>query len=237
MDLQRATEDTFEVCLRNAETSAMFEALKKTDPPIDHLSRWRDDFQPLLERIASRPSRKSQAAECRNILIEGIEKRSLLWVLIGIDDADIREALVHTFFEDLALQGVHDMVQLVTKQYLYYLLDGIALTILHTQQFDSTIKIASFDTAYDAMCKISAEIMVKKVMASRIFGPETPAGQAYRHEVVESLERPLESIKRGFKENLCLLSPANPDNSLFLDFLNTYSKQLEAFKQLSSVSR
>ena len=237
MDLQRATEDTFEVCLRNAETSAMFEALKKTDPPIDHLSRWRDDFQPSLERIASRPSRKSQAAECRSILIEGTEKRSLLWVLIGIDDADIRAALVHTFFEDLALQGVRDMVQLVTKQYLYYLLDGVALTILHTQQFDSTIKIASFDTTYDAMCKVSTEIMVKKVMASRIFGPETPAGQAYRHEVVEPLEKPLESIKRGFRENLCLLSPANPDNSPFLDFLNTYSKQLEAFKQLSSVSR
>lgn len=237
MDLQRATEDTFEACLRNAETSAMFEALKKSDPPIDHLSRWRDDFQPSLESIASRPSRKSQAAECRNILVEGIEKRSVLWVLIGIDDADIREALVHTFFEDLALQGARNMVQLMAKQYLYYLLDGIALTILHTQQFDSTIKIASFDTTYDAMCKVSAEIMVKKVMASRISGPETPAGQAYRHEVVEPLERPLESIKGSFKENLCLLSPANPDNSQFLDFLNTYSKQLEVLKQLSAVSR
>lgn len=234
MDLQRATEDTFEVCLRNAETSAMFEALKKTDPPIDHRSRWRDDFQPSLERIASRPSRKSQAAGCRSILMEGIEKRSLLWVLIGIGDADVRESLVHTFFEDLALQGVSNMVRLVTKQYLYYLLDGIALTILHTQQFDSTIKIASFDTTYDAMCKISAEIMVKKVMTSRIFGPETPAGQAYRHEVVEPLERPLEEIKRGFRENLSLLSPATLDNSPFIDFLNTYSKQLEAFKPSAS---
>ena len=87
------------------------------------------------------------------------------------------------------------------------------------------------------MCKVSAEIMVKKVTASRMLGPETPARQAYRQEVVEPLERPLESIKRSFKENLSLLSPANPDNSPFLDFLNTYSKQLEAFKQLSSVSR
>ena len=185
LDLQRATEDTFEVCLRNAETSAMFEALKNSDPPIDHLSRWRDDFQTSLERIASRPSRRSQAAESRTILVEGIEKRSLLWVLIGIEDADVRKALVWTFFEDLALQGVLDLIRLVTKQYLYYLLDGIALTILHTQQFNSTIKIDSFDTSYDAMCKVSAEIMVKKVMASRIFGSETPAGQAYRSKIVD----------------------------------------------------
>ena len=87
------------------------------------------------------------------------------------------------------------------------------------------------------MCKVDAEIMVKKVMASRIFGPETPAGQAYQHEIVEPLETPLENIKRSFKENLYLLSPENPDNSPFLDFLNAYSKQLETFKQLSSVSR
>ena len=235
MDLQRATEDTFEVCLRNAETSAMFEALKNSDPPIDHLTRWRDDFQPSLERIASRPSRKSQAAECRKILVEGIEKRSLLWVLIGIHDADIREALVYTFFEDLALQGVPNVLQLVTQQYLYYLLDGIALTILHTQQFNSTIKIATFDTSYDAMCKVSAEIMVKKVMASRIFGPETPGGQAYRNTIVEPLEGRLKSIKRSFRENLSLLSPTNPDNSEFVDFLSTYSKQLDELKHARGV--
>lgn len=237
LDLQKATEDTFDLSLRNAENAAMFQALRDSDPQIDHPSRWWDEFQSLLERIASKPSRKGQAAECRKIILDHVEERSILWAFIVLDNTEIREELIETFFPDLAPESILNAVQLVTKQYLYYLLDGVALAILYTQQFNATVKIDSFDTTYDAMCKVGAEIMVKKVLASGIIGLETtnesPTSQVYRHEVVEPLEKPLEDIKRNFRENLFLLSPANPDSSQFLDFLNTYSKQLEAFKQLS----
>src|SRR5207247_593830 len=105
LDLQRATEDTYESCLHDSTTSAMFQALRDSTPPVDHHSRWRDEFQPLLERISTRPSRKSQAAECRKLILERIEKRSLLWVLMGIRDPDIREALINTLFPDIAPSG------------------------------------------------------------------------------------------------------------------------------------
>lgn len=241
VDLQRTTEDTFDLCLRSRDTQNhdMFQALMDAEPLIDHSARWRDDFQPILEQIASRPSRKSQAAECRKTLLERIENRSLLWALICIYDGEIREALIEAIFPDVAIQSSEiNSVQLLTKQYLYYLLDCVALTLVYTQQFNSTVRVDAFDTSYDAMCKMGAEIMTKKVLASGMAGMATPtvfsSDQAYLHEIVEPLEKPLEEIKRRFKGNLSLLSPEKPDNSHFLSFLNTYSKQLEVFKQVSS---
>ena len=238
IDLQRATEDTFDLCIRDTKVSGMFQALRNSDPAVDHSSRWRDDFQSVLERIASRATRKSQAAECRKIILESMEKRALLWALIEISDAEVQQALINVFFQQLAAQGVTNLVQLVVKQYLYYMLDGLALTLLYTQQFNSTVKIDSFDSHYDAMCKVDVEIMVKKVMLSGISGFDMPkssaTAKAYREQIVCPLEGPLENIKREFKENLFLLSPAAPDGSQFIAFLNKYSNQLEAFKRASA---
>jgi len=238
IDLQRATEDTFDLCIRDPKVSSMFQALRNSDPAVDHSSSWRDDLHPVLERIASRATRKSQAAECRKIILESMEKRALLWALIEISEAEVQQALINVFFQQLAAQAVTNLVQLVVKQYLYYMLDGLALTLLYAQQFNSTVKIDSFDSHYDAMCKVEAEIMIKKVMLSDTFGLEMPkssaTAKAYREQIVGPLEGPLGNIKREFKENLFLLSPATPDGSQFVAFLNRYSSQLEAFKRESA---
>ena len=235
LDLQRATEDTFDLCIRSSHVSGMFEALRNSDPSVDHSSRWRDGFQSVLETIASRPTRKSQAAECRKIILTSIEKRTLVSALLEISNAETKAALIPTFFPELASQGVSNLVQLIAQQYLYYLLDGLALTVLYTQQFNTTVKIDKFDTHYDAMCKVDAEFMVKKGLLNCPDKPEMLAlANAYTEHIVGPLEGSLESIMRDFKQNLYLLSPATPDGSQFIEFLSRYSNQVEAFKRAAA---
>jgi len=233
LDLQRVTEGVFDIVSRFPETLDMFQALKVSDPAVDHSARWSDEFKPALETIASRATRKSQATECRKIILEVTEKRALTWVVFQIHDAGVRDALMSMFFPQLADRGFPNLVQLLAQQYLYYIVDGAALTVVYTQQFNSTVNIEKFNKHYDAMCKVAAEIMVKKVMFADV--PSITA-KAYQEHIVHPLEGQLESIKREFKENLYLLSPMPPNSSRFLEFLNKYSKQLETFEQASSIS-
>jgi hypothetical protein len=167
-----------------------------------------------------------------------MEKRTLVWALLEINDPDTKQALIETFFPQLVSQGVSNLLPLIAQQYLYYLLDGLALTILYTQQFNSTVQIDKFDRQYDAMCKVDAEFMVKKVMLNCLPGAGAPemlaTANAYATHVVGPLESTLQSIMQDFKQNLSLLSPANPDASQFAEFLNKYSNQLEAFKRESA---
>lgn len=240
IDLQRVTEDLFEISIKNELCSELYSALRRGNPAVDHQARWRDDFQRILERIALKPTRKSQAAECRKIILDVTEKFSLFWAIFEMgnrdipEDKEIREALMMgIFFPESTEQDIPQNMRLGATQYFDYLVDLGVLAVLYTYQFNSTVKFDTFNTPYDLMCKTNAEILIKTVLtASR----SSVVAKAYQVAISQPLSQELEKVMGDFKENLCLLSPSAPDTRPFQDFLQTYSKQLDEFKISSSIS-
>jgi len=82
-DLHETTDQAFEIA---ATTSAsdMFDALKRSEPRIDHGRMWRNEFSPKLEIIAAEQTRRSQAAECRRLIAKASEEFALATALVGV---------------------------------------------------------------------------------------------------------------------------------------------------------
>ena len=234
IDLQRVTEDLFETCTKHKTISEYYKALKDGNPTVDHPARWRDDFQRFLERIASKPTRKSQAAECRKIMLDVTEKLSLLGMIFEMGDRDIQEiVLTGIFFPESIDQDISQNRRLGATQYFDCLVDAGAFAVLYTYQFNSTVTIDTFDTPYSLMCQTAAEILIKTMLtASR----SSVVANAYQAAISQPLSQKLREVMDDFKENLCRLSPSTPDTRPFQDFLQKYSTQIDEFKKTSSIN-
>ena len=234
IDLQRVTEDLFEISIKNEPCSELYSALRRGNPAVDHQARWKDNFQRILERIASKPTRKSQAAECRKFILELEEKASIFWAIFRTGDKDIQEILMtDIFFPESIDQDISQNMRLGATQYFDCVVDAGAFAVLYTYQFNSTVKIDTFDTPYRLMCQTDAEILIKTMLtASR----GSVVANAYQSAISQPLSQKLREIMGDFRENLCLLSPSSPDTRPFQDFLQTYSTQIDEFKKTSSIN-
>lgn len=147
-DLERVTEDLFEAQIKGIN-SDLYKALLEGNISVDHETEWRVNFVRILERIASRATRKSQAAECRKAILDVIETNSLLARIFATDEKETRETLMAcTFFPDSTERGRSGIMRLGATQYFYRLTDGGALAVLYHSQFNSALQYDSFATAY-----------------------------------------------------------------------------------------
>ena len=78
-DLHAATDQAFEIAATTKvhDVHDMFEALRRSEPGIEHGRMWRNDFSPKLEIIAAEQTRRSQAAECRRLIVKASEESAL----------------------------------------------------------------------------------------------------------------------------------------------------------------
>ena len=102
--LQMTTESIFDSTTSSPEFMRPFQALKDADTTVDHSARWRDQFRHTLERIASRATRKTQAQECRKVILETVERRAIAGKLLEIPTADLSLELVRRFLPQLTNQ-------------------------------------------------------------------------------------------------------------------------------------
>lgn len=225
-----ATENAFDYAANVPETINMFQSLKDSEPTVDHSARWRDKFQPALERIASRAARESQAQECRKIILKNTERTVLALKLIGIPSDVVPDELLHSFVPQLTGQGTLPTRKDLAQAYMFSIVDYGALRIIYHLQFKSKVRLEEFEKPYQTMCEVQADLMAMKSMCSAGWSH----ARAYQEYALGPLEARLANIKREFEENLYRLSPMPPDSSRFLAFLDKYSKQRDAFQQATA---
>ena len=137
------------------------------------------------------------------------------------------------FFPESIDQDISQNMRLGATQYFDCVVDAVALEVLYTYQFNSTVKIDTFDTPYRLMCQTAAEILIKTMLTT---SRGSVVSNAYQSAISQPLSQKLREIMGDFRENLCLLSPSAPDKRPFQDFIQTYSKQFDEFKKSSSIS-
>ena len=227
-DLHEATDHAFESSAKSL--SAMFEALRESETGIDHGRLWRNYFSQKLEMIAAEQTRQSQAAECRRLLLKTTEDHALADALIGA-----KQALVSRMFveEDVTVDMSDEKIQaLVAKDFIFHVVDKVALTVLYKVQFNSTLSLDDFDDEFSNMCKLSADFAWKEASHSLLSSANREREDGWDKfyvEVLHPASTELEPIKRRFKENLCLLSPRKPDAKAFHEFKDRWLKAMKPY--------
>lgn len=104
----------------------MFQALKESAPETDFNRMWRNDFSQKLEIIAAQQTRRSQAMECRSLLLKSTEELEQARALIG------QPLLSRMFFEENITSDMSDEMvgSMVAKFFILRAVDTVALGIL-----------------------------------------------------------------------------------------------------------
>jgi hypothetical protein len=226
-DLHEATDDVFETSASATGLPEMFQALRESEPGTDHGRLWRNDFSKKLEVIAAEQTRKSQAAECRRLLIKTTEEHALADALVGAN-----QPLVSCmFFEGDAIADMSDgsIQGLVAKQFIFRCVDKVALIMLYTQQFNSTLSLNDFNDDLTIMCKVWADLTWREAahaILSRGGGDREEGWDRFTLQVVRPAASELEPIMQQFKSNICLLSPHQPDATDFHKFGDRWRKAM-----------
>lgn len=227
-DLHEITEEMFEFAAKREPD--MFVALRQSEPAIDHGRLWRNDFSQKLELIAAELTRRSQAAECRRLLLKTTEDHALADALIGT-----KQGLVsRMFFEEEVTSDMSDenVQALVARNFIFRLVDKVALTVLYKFQFNSTLSFDHFDDEFSRMCKLSVDFSWKKAsheLLSLVNAEREEGWDKFIVEVVHPASIEFEPIKQRFKENLCLLSPHKPDAKAFHEFNDRWLKTMKPY--------
>lgn len=229
-DLHEATDRAFEIAA-TTKVSDMFEALRKSEPGIDYGRMWRNDFSLKLEIIAAEQTRRSQAVECRRLIVKASEEYALAIALVGTGQA----LFSRMFFEEDVTSDMSDkdVQALVAKNVIFRIADSVALMLLYKEQFNATLSFDSFHDDFNNMCKISAEFYWREaghLLLSSTKDAERKEGWDKLYvEVIQPALVELDSIKQRFKENLLLLSPKKPDATLFYEFKDRALKAMEPY--------
>lgn len=228
-DLHEATDDMYEVT--ENEFPELTQSLWKIHG-ADYGPWWRNDFSRQLEVIAAQHTRKSQAVECRRLLIlatEGIE-------LAGVKTR-FNVPLVSRLFENEthASDMTDEMLRAAAiMDYTLRITDRTALGVLYLEQFNSTLRYHYFDKTLKTMCLLEAVFTYKETAHSLFseLNPERDGNSRQQHlDVIRPAFVELQPIIRRYKENLCKLSPQKPDPTEFAEFNNKWLKVLEPLMQ------
>jgi len=226
-DLHEATDHAFESGAHGAPE--IFQALKESEPGIDHGRMWRNDFSQKLEIIAAEQTRRSQAAECRKLLVKAIEDHAVADALFGAGQTLVSRM----FFEEDATSEIPDehIQALVAKHFIFRSVNVVALIMLYTEQFNSTLPLNDFKDELTRMCKLSAAFTVREASHKLLLAVSTEREEGWDKfitEVVYPASIELEPIKRRYEENLCLLTPSKPDAKAIREFCEKWRKELGA---------
>lgn len=230
-DLHEATDQAFE--LAASAIPDMFEALRRSEPDVDYWRVWRNDFSLKLEIIAAEQTRQSQAAECRRLIINSAEHEAQARTLTNNQVGAVTR--MH-FEEDVTSDMTDEMVQaLVAKNFIFCIVDKLALMLLYKEQFNSTLSFDDFDHDLSSMCKVSAEFNLREACYMLLSSGGTEKEEGWDKLYVEVIHPALtefEPIFRRYKENLCLLSPKKPDATAFYECNDRVQKALEPYLNL-----
>ncbi|MBI1887424.1 MAG: hypothetical protein HYS19_03495 [Nitrosomonadales bacterium] len=226
-DLHEATEFAFESCAKALPD--IFQALRQSNPEIDHGRLWRNNFAKKLEIIAAEQTRQSQAAECRRMLLKAWEEQALANELL-----DGEAVVCRMFFkEEVTAEMSDEMVKaLVAKRIFLGCADVVALEVLYRQQFNSTLNFGGFSDTYHAMCKLDADYAWREAAHLLLSSDDIKREDGWDKffvEVIRPADAELAKIKYLFKENLCLLSPERPDPTAFNEFKDRARKAVEPY--------
>jgi len=229
-DLHEATDHVFESSASANGLPEIFQALKESEPGIDHGRLWRNDFSQKLKVIAAEQTRRSQAAECRRLLVKATEDHAVADALIGAGQALVSRM----FFEEDATSDMPDeqIQALVAKHFIFRTVNEVALIMLYTEQFNSTLPLNDFKDELTRMCKLSADFTFREASHKLLLAVSTEREEGWDKfitEVVYPASIELEPIKRRYEENLCLLSPNKPDAEAFREFCEKWRKELGSY--------
>lgn len=217
-DLHAETDYIYESAAKHIPD--LIQALRNSEPEVDHSRVWRISFSQKLDAIAAELTRQTQAAECRRLLIKVSEDHALADALIG------KNALVASMFlEGEVTTGMSDeeIQRLVARKFIYLVVDKTALTMLYRVQFNSSLPLDRFSDELTEMCKISAHFVCNEAACMLLSVTKTEREESvdkYYLEVTHPGSIEFEKLKQRYVENLCLLSPCKPD-----------AKPLDAFKK------
>lgn len=229
-DLHEATDHVYESSM-NAMPD-MHQALKESEPSVNHGELWREDFSHKLELIAKEYTRSSQAALCRKMIMEATENHAISSKLLDEDTPMVSRL----FFDETVFSGIpeEESQAVVAKVFLFHIIDKTALVMLYKQQFNSIIPLNSFDEIYTDMCKLSAEFFFREVVYNLLTNPdneykEDEESYKLRTEIFNPADKEFEPIKNQFKDNLSLLTPATPSTTDFNKFKEKWLEKLQPY--------
>ena len=224
-DLHEATENTYEVTEKEFPdlTSSLWKIHGANYAPW-----WRIEFSRQLGVIAAQHTRKSQAAECRRLIISATERVRLAGV-----KSEHNEPMISRLFidETLASEMTDEMIRAAAiMEFTLGVTDKTALAMLYLEQFNSTLRYQDFNNVLEKLCRLEAVFRYKET-AHSLFSQLDPAREGNSEQQHLNVIRPafieFEPIIRRYKDNLCMLSPEMPDPAEFVEFNTKWLGVLE----------
>lgn len=226
-DLHEATDNIYEVTEK--EFPDLTRSLWKVHG-ADYGPWWRKEFSRQLETIAAQHTRKSQAAECRRLIVLATEAVRLAGV-----KSEFNEPIVSRMFinEAHAPEMTDEMIRAAAvMDFTLGVTDKTALVVLYLEQFNSMLGYQDFNNVLEKMCRLEA-VFIYKEAAHSLFSqldPKREGNSEQQHlEVIRPAFIEFEPIIHRYKENHCKLSPQKPDPTEFVEFSNKWLKVLEPF--------
>jgi hypothetical protein len=102
-ELHEVTEGVFEIASK--ALPAIFHSLRESDPEVDQGRLWRQLFSKQLDMIANEHTWRSQAAECRRLLLKSMEDHSLLQKLLETDERTVARLLYSDALAEISHQN------------------------------------------------------------------------------------------------------------------------------------